>query len=210
MSYTVLAAWSHPVSLSYYTERGQRCGAIMSGRITTIAMSRSGQLGLCYTIEPNCSSMSACLAGAPVIRDRALETWEPSCVPGAAKPFFIPVAHNPLGSWGTWQHRSSPLREARPEPRGSTRAHLGREARSEVEEHVVAPELSSQGGRSQSHGTRGSAGANLGREARSRAEEHVAAPGLNSARRRDPGLRDTWQYRSPPRQEGEVQGCRTR
>jgi hypothetical protein len=47
---------------------------------------------------------------------------------------------------------------------------------------VAALELSSRGGRAQSHGTRGSAGAHLGREARSRAEEHVAAPELNSAR----------------------------
>jgi hypothetical protein len=28
--------------------------------------------------------------------ERALETREPSCVPRAAKPFFIPVVHNPL------------------------------------------------------------------------------------------------------------------
>jgi hypothetical protein len=114
------------------------------------------------------------------------------------------------GPWGTLQHRSSPLREARPEPRGSAGAHLGREARSGAEEHVTAPELSSQGGRARRHGTRGSAGAHLGREARSGAEEHVAASELNSARRRGPGPRDTWQHRSSPQQGGEVRGRGTR
>jgi hypothetical protein len=45
MSCTVSTAWSHPVSSPCYTEQGQRCGAVLSGRITTIALSRSGQLG---------------------------------------------------------------------------------------------------------------------------------------------------------------------
>jgi hypothetical protein len=96
MSCTTLVAWSHPVSSPYYTEHGQRCGAILSSRITTVAMSRSGQLNLRCTVEPNCSSMFAHLTGASVTRDHALDTCEPSCVPGAAKPFFIPVVHNPL------------------------------------------------------------------------------------------------------------------
>jgi hypothetical protein len=74
------------------------------------------------------------------------------------------------------QHQSSPLGEVRPGPRGSARAHLGREARIGAEEHVAALELSSRGGRTQSHRTRGNVGAHLGREARSGAEEHVAAP----------------------------------
>jgi hypothetical protein len=106
---------------------------------------------------------------------RALDTSEPSCVPGAARSFFIPVVHNPLGAVGTWQHRSSPLGEARPGPRGSAGAHLGREARSEAEEHVATPEPTStgrrgpelrntwqrrsstqQGGEAQGHGPRGS------------------------------------------------------
>jgi hypothetical protein len=47
-----------------YTEHGQRSGAILSGRITTVAMSRSGQLGLRCTIELNCSGMSTRLADA--------------------------------------------------------------------------------------------------------------------------------------------------
>jgi hypothetical protein len=46
MSYTASAAWSHPVFSPCYTEHGQCCGAILSGHITTLVMSRSGQLGL--------------------------------------------------------------------------------------------------------------------------------------------------------------------
>jgi hypothetical protein len=91
------------------------------------------------------------------------------------------------GSWGTWQHRSSPLEEARSGPCGSAGAHLSREVRSGAEEHVAALELSSRGGRARSHKTRGSAGAHLGREARSKTKERVAAPELNSARRRGLG-----------------------
>jgi hypothetical protein len=90
-----------------------------------------------------------------------------------------------------WQHRSSPLREVRPGPRGSARAHLGREARFGAEEHVTASELSSRGGRARSHGTRGSAETHLGREVRSGAEERVVAQELNSVRRRGPGPRVT-------------------
>jgi hypothetical protein len=87
-------------------------------------MSRSGHLGLRCTVEPNCSGLSARLAGVSVTRDSALDTCEPSCVPGAVRPFFIPVVHNPLGAVGyvaapelssrggevgaTWQRRSPP------------------------------------------------------------------------------------------------------
>jgi hypothetical protein len=113
------------------------------------------------------------------------------------------------GPWGTWQHWSSPLREARPGPCCSARAHLGREARSGAEEHVAAPELSSRGGRAWSHGTHGDARAHLSREAMSGAKEHVAASELNSARRQGPETRVTWQHRSPPQQGGDVRDCRT-
>jgi hypothetical protein len=93
MFYTVSATWSHSVSSPYYTEHGQHCGAVLLGRITTVAMSRSGQLGLHCSIELNCSGLSARLTGASVTCDCALDTCEPSCVPGAARPFFIPVVH---------------------------------------------------------------------------------------------------------------------
>jgi hypothetical protein len=147
MSYTTSAAWSRHVSSPCYTEHGQCCGAVLSNHITTVTMSRSDQLGLCCTIEPNCSGLSARLASASVTRDHALDTSELSCVPEAARSFFIPVVHSPLGPVGTWQHRSSPLGEVRPGPRGSAGAHLGREARSGAEEHMTALNLSSRGGR---------------------------------------------------------------
>jgi hypothetical protein len=87
-------------------------------------MFRSGQLGLRCTVEPNCSGMSARLAGASVTHDHALDTCELSCVLGAVRPFFILVVHNPLGTVGyvaalelssregeagaTWQRQSPP------------------------------------------------------------------------------------------------------
>jgi hypothetical protein len=37
-------------------------------------------------------------AGASVMHERALETREPSCVPRAAKLFFILVVHSPPGA----------------------------------------------------------------------------------------------------------------
>jgi hypothetical protein len=113
MSCTASAAWSRHVFSPCYTEHGQRCGVVLSGRITTVAMSRSGQLVLRCSVESNCSDFSTHLAGASVTRDYALDTCEPSCGPEAARPFFIPVVHSPLGAVG----------------------------------YVVAPELSSQGGK---------------------------------------------------------------
>jgi hypothetical protein len=80
MSCTMSAAWSHHVSSPCYTEHGQRYGAVLSDRITTVAMFRSGQLCMCCTVEPNCSGMSARLAGVSVTCDRALDTCEPSCM----------------------------------------------------------------------------------------------------------------------------------
>jgi hypothetical protein len=57
---------------------------------------------------------------------RALETREPSCVTMTA--FLYSCGPQPAGSCGT---------------RGSTGAHLVKEARSRDEGHVVAPELTS-------------------------------------------------------------------
>jgi hypothetical protein len=196
MSCTTSATWSRPVPSPCYTEHGQRYGAILSGHITTVVISRSGQLGLRCTVEPNCSGMSACLVDASVTCDRALDTCEPSCVPGVARPFFIPVGHNPLGAWGTWQHQSSPLGEARSGQRGSAGAHLSREVRSVAEEQMATPELNSawrrgpgprdtwqhrsspqQGGEVRDLGTHGGSGAHLYREVWSKATACVAARG---------------------------------
>jgi hypothetical protein len=124
MSHTASTAWSRPVSSPCYTEHGQCCGTILSGRITTVVMFKSGQVGMCCTVEPNCSRLSARLTGASITRGHALETCEPNCVPEVARLFFIPVVHSPLGAVGyvavpelssrggefgaTWQHRSPP------------------------------------------------------------------------------------------------------
>jgi hypothetical protein len=113
MSCTASAVWTRLALSLCCTEPGSSRVAVLFGRITTVDMFRSGQLGLCCTVEPNCSSMSTRLAGALETRGRALDTCEPSCVPGAARSFFIHVVHNPLGGTG----------------------------------YVVAPELSSQGGK---------------------------------------------------------------
>jgi hypothetical protein len=45
VSGTSSAAWSRLVLALYCTERGLYRGAVLSGRITSVAMSRSGQLG---------------------------------------------------------------------------------------------------------------------------------------------------------------------
>jgi hypothetical protein len=100
ISCTTSAAWSRHVSSAYYTEHGQRRGAVLSDHITTIAMYMSGQLDQRCTIEPNCSGMSAHLAGASVTHERALEICEASCVLMTAKTFFVPVVHSLLGAVG--------------------------------------------------------------------------------------------------------------
>jgi hypothetical protein len=118
----------------------------MLDRITTIAMSRSDQLGRHCTIELNCSSMPAHLVSASVTYEHALESYEPSCVSVADRPFFIFVVHSPLGVVGyvTALELSSRGGRARSHgPRGSTGAHLVSEARSGAEGQVAAPELTS-------------------------------------------------------------------
>jgi hypothetical protein len=45
MSCTALAAWSRPILSLCCTEHDPYRGAVLSGRITSVVMSRSGQLG---------------------------------------------------------------------------------------------------------------------------------------------------------------------
>jgi hypothetical protein len=77
--------------------------------------------------------------GASVMHECALETRESSYVPRAAKPFFIPVLHSPPGVVG---HVAALEAQSRG-TRGSTRAHLIKEARSGAEGHATASELTS-------------------------------------------------------------------
>jgi hypothetical protein len=60
MYYTVSAVWSRPVSSPCYTEHGQRCGAVLSGRITIVVMSKSGQLGRHCIVGMHCSDLHVC------------------------------------------------------------------------------------------------------------------------------------------------------
>jgi hypothetical protein len=130
-------------------------------------MSRSDQLGLCCTLEPNYSGLSARLTGTSKTSDCALDTCEPSCVPKAARPFLYFCGPQPAGGCG----------EVRPGPRGSAGAHLSRVARSRAEntwQRRSSP---------------------LG-EAEPRSMGHVAAPKPTLEGRRGPELRNTWQRRS--------------
>jgi hypothetical protein len=162
-------------------------------------MTRSGQLGLRCIVEPNCSGLSARLASASVIRNCALDTCEPSCVPGAARHFFIPVVHSPLGAVGYVVALELSSRGGRARSlgtRGRVGAHLGREARSGAEEHVAASKLNStrrrgpgprdtwqhrsspqQGSEVRGHRTRGGSGAHLCREVWSETTACVTARG---------------------------------
>jgi hypothetical protein len=146
MSCMALAAWSRPISSPYYTEHGQRRGTVLSDRITTVVMFRSGQLGQRCTIELNYSNMSARFADASVIRERTLETYEPSYVPGAARYFFIPITHSPLGVVGyvvAPELNSQGGRARSHETCGSTEAHLVMKARFRVKGYITASELTS-------------------------------------------------------------------
>jgi hypothetical protein len=57
MSCPVSTAWSRPVLSLYCTEHGPSRSAVLSGRITVVAMSKSDQLGRRCTIEMYCSGM---------------------------------------------------------------------------------------------------------------------------------------------------------
>jgi hypothetical protein len=60
ISYPVPAAWSHPVLSFCCTEHGSSHDAVLSGHITVVVMSRSGQLGRRYTIGMHCSGLHVC------------------------------------------------------------------------------------------------------------------------------------------------------
>jgi hypothetical protein len=57
MSSTASATWSRPILLLCCTEHGLHRGAVLSGRITSVAMSRSGQLGQRCTVGMHCSGL---------------------------------------------------------------------------------------------------------------------------------------------------------
>jgi hypothetical protein len=80
------------------------------------------------------------------MHERAVETREPTCVPRAAKIFFIRVVHSPSGAVEHVVAPELPSQVGRARSRGtrgSTGAHLIKEARSRAEGHMAAPELTS-------------------------------------------------------------------
>jgi hypothetical protein len=60
MSCTVSAVWSHPILSLCYTEHNPSHGAVLSGRITFVAMSKSDQLDRHCTVEMHCSDLHVC------------------------------------------------------------------------------------------------------------------------------------------------------
>jgi hypothetical protein len=113
MSCTASAAWSHPVLSLYCTEHGSSRGAVLLGRTTAVAMYRSGQFGRRCTVA-TCMS-----AGSSVMHEYALKIREPSCVPRAAKPSFIPVVHSPPGAMGYVAAPKLPSQEGRAPSHGT-------------------------------------------------------------------------------------------
>jgi hypothetical protein len=160
--------------------------------VSAMVPSRSGQLGLRCTIEPNCSSLCPHLAGTSVTRDRALDTCEPSCMPGAARHFFIPVVHSPVGHRGV--HGSTGALVSRRRGRG----------------HVAAPEPTSAGWRGPELRNMWQRRSSPLGEAEPRAMGHVAVSETTSVGRRGSELGNTWQHRSSTQKGGEVQGHGTR
>jgi hypothetical protein len=143
MSCMTSAALSHPILSLCCTEPGPSRGAVLSGRITTVDMSRSGQLGQRCTVEMHCSGLHVCrcLSNARVCLGKHVSLV--ACLGQLSLSLFL---WSTARRWlrDTWQHRSSPLKKTRSrETRGSTRAHLVKEAMSKAEGHVAAPELTS-------------------------------------------------------------------
>jgi hypothetical protein len=116
------------------------------------------------------------------MRERTLQTYEPSCVPREAKPFFISMVISPLGVVGRVAAPELPpqgahLREA--EPRATPTGRQGPELRDTWQRRSSHQ----QGGKAQGPGICGSARAHLSKEVRSRAGGHVATPKPTSAGR---------------------------
>jgi hypothetical protein len=92
MSLMMSAVWSHLILSHYCTKHDQRRGVALSGLITIVAISKSGQVGRWCTVAA-CShvlrAMMAQVSGISVTCGHALETRESSSIGRPAKPFFI-------------------------------------------------------------------------------------------------------------------------
>jgi hypothetical protein len=110
------------------------------------------------------------------MHEHAMKTREPSCVPRAVKPFFIPVVHSPPGAMGHVAAPELPSQEGRAlsrETRGSTGAPLsGRQILEpwDAWQHRSSPLRKAEPG----------------------AEGHMAASELTLSSRQGLELRDMW------------------
>jgi hypothetical protein len=55
--YMTSTTWSHSILSLCCTEHGQHRDAVLSGRIITVTMSKSGELGRRCTVEPHSSGL---------------------------------------------------------------------------------------------------------------------------------------------------------
>jgi hypothetical protein len=135
MSCATSAMWSHPVLSHCCTEHDQRYGVALSGRISTIIISKSGQLGRRCTIAacPHVLRvLMAQVSDVSVTCGHALETREPCCIGRSGKPIFILEVCGPQRAtehmaavepsragrwapvpWDMWQRQSPPEQEGR-------------------------------------------------------------------------------------------------
>jgi hypothetical protein len=60
MSCTTSIVWSRPILSLCCTEYGMYCGVVLSDRITSVAISRSSQMGRRCTVETHCSGLHVC------------------------------------------------------------------------------------------------------------------------------------------------------
>jgi hypothetical protein len=167
MSFVASAAWSRLVLSYCCIEHGQRHGVALSGHTTTVAMSRSSQLGRHRTVA-TClhilQVMMAQVSGVSKTCGSALEIHEPSRIGRPAKPLFILEVCDPqrsrghlaaskpsrVGRWGpepqgTWQCRSPPEQGGGVRSRGargSTEAFPNKEVGSGAVGHMAVSEPS--------------------------------------------------------------------
>jgi hypothetical protein len=78
MSYTMSAAWSRPVLSLCCTKHCPYRGTVLMGRITSVAKSKSGQLGRRCTVETHYSGLHICRRFSNA--RACLGNNEPSCV----------------------------------------------------------------------------------------------------------------------------------
>jgi hypothetical protein len=79
MSCMMLTAWIRHVLSLYCTEPDPSRGTVLSARITTVAISRSGQLGRRCTVGKHCSGLHVCRrlsnARACLEKNASLAVW---------------------------------------------------------------------------------------------------------------------------------------